>query len=149
MLFLELISMSARVVHLALLLAVGVAGFAPVARPVGPTRRAGAVQCRLNAGGKGPLQMAGTEGEGGEVRKGRFLAYVKSEKELEEWKKANPVDPVQVLKGPLTSVAILTAGYYAIVRCPAQRRRLRSALTASHPRFPAAADCPGHRRRRA
>jgi len=106
--------MRALTLHLALL-AVGVVGFTPAARPVGPCR-SGSVQCRLNTGGKGPLKMAGAEGEAApaEIRKGRFLAYVKSEDELEKWKKANPIDPVEKLKGPLTSVAILTAGFYTI-----------------------------------
>jgi hypothetical protein len=138
--------------HLALL-AVGVVGFTPVARPVGPCR-SGPVQCRLNTGGKGPLKMAGaagaeSEAAAPEARKGRFLAYVKSQDELEKWKKANPIDPVAKLKGPLTSVAILTAGYYTIVRCPGRRRsRALGVWPRPHalpPLLPAAAYCARNR----
>lgn len=125
--------MRALTLHLALL-AVGVVGFTPAARPVGPCR-SGSVQCRLNTGGKGPLKMAGAEGEAApaEIRKGRFLAYVKSEDELEKWKKANPIDPVEKLKGPLTSVAILTAGFYTIVRRPAALASARAQAPRSRP----------------
>lgn len=79
--------------------------------------------------------MAGAEGEAApaEIRKGRFLAYVKSEDELEKWKKANPIDPVEKLKGPLTSVAILTAGFYTIVRRPAALASARAQAPRSRP----------------
>ena len=85
------------------------------------TAAAGGGRCaapRAQATEDPPVQTAVDEAGAAPARvpKGRFLAWVQSEKELEEWKKANPVDPVETLKGPLTSVAILTAGFYTIVR---------------------------------
>jgi len=97
----------------------GLALAAGLPRGAACAARASPPRCQMDAGDKGPMKMAVSDCDADDIAvvpKGRFIAWVKSEQELKEWKKANPIDPVQTLKGPLTSVAILTAGFYTIVR---------------------------------
>mmetsp|Transcript_25201 Transcript_25201/g.75568 ORF Transcript_25201/g.75568 Transcript_25201/m.75568 type:complete len:142 (-) Transcript_25201:132-557(-) len=86
----------------------------PAARGAAP-RRAARVVCQQDDLAVSTAEEAAEAPPGPEgPPKGRFLAYVKNERDVREWKKANPVDPIQTLKGPATSVAILTAGFYTI-----------------------------------
>ena len=90
----------------------------PAARGAAP-RRAARVVCQQDDLAVSTAEEAAEAPPGPEgPPKGRFLAYVKNERDVREWKKANPVDPIQTLKGPATSVAILTAGFYTIVSHP-------------------------------
>jgi len=51
-------------------------------------------------------------------QQGDFLKWYRREKAIEQYKKDNPQDPLQAaisrIDGPLKTIAVLTAGYYAV-----------------------------------